>query len=547
MTGAEYIVSFLQRKKVTTVFGYPGATVLELYDALGKADEIRHILVRHEQGAVFAASGYAKASGKPGVCIATSGPGAVNLTTGIAEAYLDSVPLFVITGQVDTASIGRDAFQEADIMGITIPITKHNYLIKEIDALPRCLEEAWRIATQGRRGPVLIDIARNVLEGDIPALPMTDAVLPRSRTDDYLLSSQTEALQKAIGSSYRPLLLAGGGVAADDASLLLSRFAQESGIPVATTLMGMGIMLDRTAGDRLLLLGMTGRYGTQAAREALSQCDLLIAVGTRFSDRTIADFDAFSRSRTIIHCDIDPAEISKNVTADIGITCPAHTFLRALCEMQRGGAFSAHTDAWRAWTSQLRAVKQHSALSQDPTRLTCEEIISRIDAAQALTRDAVYVSDVGEFQMTAARILEPRLTRGFLTSGGLGAMGFGLPAAIGAAFARTEDARQIIALCGDGGFQMSMQELATLHQVPLPVKLFLFDNRAMQMIERMQDAHYSGRHTASSLADNPDFDVIATAYGLSCRRLTIRDRSHLQAEIAAILASEESMLIHCFC
>ncbi len=547
MTGAQYIVRFLCQKGIHTIFGYPGATVLGLYDAIAAEPQITHVLTRHEQGAVFAASGYAKASGIPGVCIATSGPGAVNLTTGIAEAYLDSVPLLIFTGQVETGSIGRDAFQEADIMGITIPVTKHNYLIKTAEALPRCLEEAWRICTQGRRGPVLIDIARDILDGEIEVPQTIDAVLPRKRSNDYVLSSQLGALRRAIAGSFRPLILAGGGVSADGASTLLATFAAESGIPIVTTLMGMGIRIDRATERGLCrpphLLGMAGRYGNHAANEALSQCDLLLAIGTRFSDRTIPDFAAFSRSRTIIHCDIDPAEISKNVQADIGITCSATVFLEALLSMQRESALSASSKTWDAWNAQL-----HAAFSR-PTyehvgKLKVGEVMQEIDTLEEELQDAVYVSDVGDFQMTAARVIEPRFERGFLTSGGLGAMGFGLPAAIGTSFSASSQIRQIIAFCGDGGLQMSIAELATLHAAKRPIKIFLFNNHALRMIEQMQDQRYE-RRIASSLEDNPDFEMIGAAYGLPVVRLDQNSRETLSDTIRQILRCDQSMLVHC--
>ena len=539
MNGAEYTVQFLIDKGADTVFGYPGATVLSLYDAIARRpDAPRHILTRHEQGAVFAASGYAKASGRTGVCIATSGPGAVNLTTGIADAYLDSTPLLILTGQVDTASIGRDAFQEADIMGITIPITKHNYLVKRVEDLPRCLEEAWRIASDGRRGPVLVDIARNVFEADCPPLrDHASVILPRSRVNAYSLTGQIDQIREAVGSAYRPVLLAGGGVVSARASEKLSAFARASGIPVVTTLMGMGIVLDRTVN----LYGMAGMYGSRAANAALAQSDLVIAVGTRFSDRTIGSFSHFARSRTIIHCDIDPAEISKNVTADIGVICGAGRFLDALLE---AGAMPDPA-AIAAWNASLRPLKSRHQITIHPDRLSGWEIMRLLDNAGQRRRDALYVSDVGDFQMAAARELEPLRERGFITSGGLGAMGFGLPAAIGASFAAPDDVRQILLLCGDGGFQMTLPELATLRQAPRPVKLFLFDNSALRMIVKMQDNRFEGRRFASSLADNPDFCQIAGAYGIPSVTIDVTRRDTLARDIDAVLDAPVSTLVHC--
>lgn len=536
MTGAEYIIDFLIRRGVDTVFGYPGVAVLELYDALGKSP-LRHILVRHEQGAVFAASGYARTSGRIGVAVATSGPGAVNLATGIADAYLDSVPLLAITGQVESSAIGRDAFQEADIMGMTLPVTKHNYLVRDIKNLPRSLEEAYKIALSDRCGPVLIDITKDVLAADIDESIAVKPNLPRKRENEYPLSDALPQIKSALAASKRPLILAGGGVVSGGASHSLTNFARKSGIPIVTTLMGMGILV----GDGVELYGMTGVYGNRAARAALDGCDLAIAVGCRFSDRTVSDFKRFERSRTIIHCDCDPAEINKNCTADIAAVCGADAFLDALSDAE----IEYDRPAIEGWKSSLSPLKAKHVITEHPNRLSNWEILRAIDTLEAERRDALYVSDVGDFQMSAARELEPRFERGFITSGGLGAMGFGLPAAIGASYSRPNGVKNIVLLCGDGGFQMTMPELSTLKAAPLPIKVFIFDNSSLRMIKNAQLRDYGGATVDSALIGNPDFSMIAAAYDIKSAVLDMNDRAALSEKINALLDIEESVIIDC--
>ncbi len=539
MTGAEFVVSFLKAHGVDNIFCYPGVAVLELFDALGRSD-INHILVRHEQGAVFAASGYARISGRVGVCIATSGPGAVNLTTGITDANLDSVPLLVITGQVESGSIGRDAFQEADIMGITLPVTKHNYLIRNPSQLCNALEEAWNIASKGRCGPVLVDITRDVLEAELGEIsPAGKAVLPRSRKNQYPIENALPEIKKAVEESYRPVILAGGGVVAAGASQSLSDFAAMTGIPVVSTLMGMGTV----TGKDVHMFGMTGIYGGNAAKSALVQCDLCIAVGCRFSDRTIADFRSFGRRRMIIHCDIDPAEINKNLNADIAVVEDAGVFFSVLHEYMREADIDR--EAFARWNEQLTAEKSKHEIVLHENRLSNWEILRTIDELEALRHDACYVSDVGDFQMSAARELEPRFERGFITSGGLGAMGFGLPAAVGASFGAPDGVRNIVLLCGDGGFQMSVQELSTLKKAKLPVIIFIFDNSALRMIKNKQDRYYEGRYVDSVFTDNPDFSLIGRAYGIKTICCGVEQRQRLKEIFNEVLDSGENMIVIC--
>ncbi len=535
MTGAEFVVDFLKKMQTDTVFCYPGVAVLELFDALGKSD-INHVLVRHEQGAVFAASGYARASGKVGVCIATSGPGAVNLTTGITDANLDSVPLLVITGQVDSASIGRDAFQEADIMGITLPVTKHNYLVKDKRQLRAVLAEAYKIASCHRCGPVLVDITKDVLSSEIDDEGEISSPLPRKRRNEYTLDRALPEIEKAIKESYRPVILAGGGVVASGCSDKLAEFSQKSGIPVIVTLMGMGIVL----GDDVKLYGMTGVYGNKAAQTALWQSDLCIAVGCRFSDRTVSDFARFESSRMIIHSDVDPAEINKNLRADIAAVCDAGEFFDALLSL---GA-KPDASSLELWVSQLDALKTKHFIEKHAHRLSNWEIVRNLDECAKERGDSVFVCDVGDFQMATAREIEPIFERGFITSGGLGAMGFGLPAAIGASMSAGE-AKQVILLAGDGGFQMSMQELSTVKKAKKPIKIFIFDNSALRMIVNKQNSLYGGNCVDSHLSDNPDFALIAEAYGIDHVTLDVSCRESVKQKIADILSSDVHTIVCC--
>jgi acetolactate synthase-1/2/3 large subunit len=548
--GSEFIVDFLLRQGVRTVFGYPGAPLLELYEAIRKNNEsgdekLNHILVRHEQGAAFAACGYARATGFPGVCIATSGPGAINLATGIADADLDSVPMLIITGQVGVAEIGRDAFQEADIMGMTIPITKHNYLVKKPELLAPTLEEAWRVLSTGRKGPVLVDISLDVLSAEITdrreTLGRHGDILPRIRENGIPLSVQLPKIAAQLSHAYRPLILAGGGVVSGEASAELSRFAAKYSIPVVVTLPGMGLILDR----RVNMLGLTGRFGTPAANAAMDQCDIVIACGTRFSDRTVADFDRFARSHFIIHCDIDYAEISKNVKADLPVVSDAREFFASLCECE----INYDPAARESWNEQLRAIKQRTkAPAEEPeSRLSCAEVLRALDVVGCERRDCVYIADVGSHQMTAAQRLMPIFERGFITSGGLGAMGFGLPAACGASVALSEwempgDPKQIVLICGDGGFQMTAQELSTLACAPMPIKIFIIDNRSLGMISEYQKSRFGGNVFESELK-NPDFVGIGRAYGIESKSIDVSCRASLADEIRDILSFPNHMLI----
>lgn len=533
MTGAEYTAAFLREHSAGPVFGYPGANILPLTDAIGRAG-VGFVTVRHEQGAVHAAAGFAKASGKTGVCIATSGPGATNLVTGIADAYLDSTPLLVITGQVPTRDIGRDAFQEADIMGVTIPVSKHNYLIRDSRALAPSLTEAWEIAGSGRMGPVLIDIAADVLEGEL-APAEKNVSLPRIRRNPFTAEKCISSAARAFAQAQRPLVLAGGGVAAAGASGLLSRFCAENGIPAVTTMMGKNACL-----RGCVSLGMAGRYGRYSANAALAGCDLLIASGVRFSDRTIDDFSFFGSGRIIVHNDADAAEIGKNVPAHYAAVCGADEFFERLLALR--GAFPGISPDW---IPSLRSEEELEDEGAACGALTDREIMRVLEGVLPPDGNTVIVTDVGDSQVAAARELSVRRSRGFVTSGGLGAMGFGLPAALGAAYSlRGEPDARVFLVVGDGGFQMTVEELAELRMSPVPVKIMLFDNNALGMIEDIQDERYGGRHYASHPEGNPDFSLIAAAYSLSYTRADAADRGRLAKIIGSFTASEKTEILH---
>ena len=534
MNGAAYLIRFLKNKNVDTVFGYPGATLLQVYEELEHSG-IRHILMRHEQGCIHAACGYAKASGRVGVCLATSGPGATNLVTGIADASLDSVPLLVVTGQVMSDHIGRDAFQEADIMGITIPVTKHNFLVKTPDRLAKCLEEGWNIADSGRKGPVLVDITRDVFECDFNHSPPLKIAYPRPRANSFLLSSAFSDLKREWESARRPILLAGGGVIGGSGEEDMYSFLRASGIPLVTTLMCKGIVPP----SGVDYLGMVGMFGDMRANRALDAADLVIASGIRFSDRTIPDFQDFSRRHRVFHNDIDQAEIGKNVRADGAAVCDSGVFFRALIEEDFPASFCNRG----GWENQLPPVEKGRYIPPSD-RLSCREILESINRIGKKRGGQIYVTDVGNHQMSAALELENLVKRGFITSGGLGVMGFCLPAAIGASLVDRQEDR-IVALCGDGGFQMTLQETASLRYAGKPIKLFVFDNGELGMIEKMQKRKFGKSGFASTLDGNPDFCLLAEAYGIASIRLDVSSRMHLDEKIGSILEEDGHVLVHC--
>lgn len=509
LTGAQMVLACLEAENVEVIFGFPGGAVLTLYDEIFKKG-IRHILTRHEQGAAHAADGYARASGKPGVVIATSGPGATNLVTGIATAYMDSIPLVAITGQVATPFIGTDAFQEADITGITMPITKHNYLVKDLEELPCILKEAFHVANTGRKGPVLIDLPKDLQarEGDFsyPARVELSSYKPTYEGHPGQIARAANAIKKA----YRPLIYAGGGVISSGAHEELLELSRSLSIPVTTTLTGMG----GVPGDYEYFLGMPGMHGTYAANNAINESDLLIAIGVRFDDRVTGKLETFAPRAQVIHIDIDPAEIGKNVAAHIPIVGDVKLILKELLKRLQ----SAGIQDTRPWRATVLGWKTSNPLRyrQEPGSLKPQFVIEEL--YRLTGGEAIVTTDVGQHQMWAAQYYQVKKPRTLISSGGLGTMGFGFPAAIGAQIACPE--KQVICIAGDGSFQMNSQELATAVYYKIPVKVAIINNQYLGMVRQWQKFFYEGRYAHSSLAGSPDFVKLAEAYGASGFRVT---------------------------
>lgn len=540
MNGAELIVDFLTRKGVTQAFGYPGGPVIVLYEAIHKAG-FPHILTRHEQGAVHAAEGYAKITGIPGVCIATSGPGATNLVTGLADAYLDSVPLLAITGAVARKSTGKDAFQEADITGVTQPVTKYNYLVMDPEELMPALEEAWALTTHGRPGPVLVNVPKDILAMEIPEASGKTQKYVRHRPAKIRTQSMAGKVYAALSKCRRPLLLAGGGcVISKGGTADLIAFAESMGIPVATTLMGKGAVAD----SHPLYLGNLGMHGTPQANIALGTCDLLMAVGTRFSDRIVGDPELYNKSsdRIIIHVDIDPAEIGKNIRVDIEIEDDAANFFEAMLATRPATDFAA---GWQDWLrlladKKIRYIELKNEMYKAGSPLPPQYVIHTV--AEALKgHNPIVVTDVGQHQMFTAQHYPIESPRSFITSGGLGTMGFGLPAAIGASSADT--GRTTVLFTGDGGFQMTIQELGLLAKLKLPVKIFIMDNGCLGMVRQWQELFFNGHYSQTILDSNPDFIKIAEAYGIPAGMAS--DGPTLERQVQLALEAEGPYITHC--
>ena len=510
LSGAEILIECLRKEKVEVVFGDPGGAVLPIYDVLYDAD-IRHVLVRHEQGAAHAADGYARATGRPGVCIATSGPGATNLVTGLATAYMDSVPIVAVTGQVATSMIGRDSFQEADITGITMPITKHNYLVKSTKDLARVVKEAFHIATTGRPGPVLIDLPKDVSIGTAE-FRYTDSVdLPGYKPTYEGHVKQIRELARAIETSQKPVLYVGGGVVSSGASDALRKIAETQEIPVVATLMGLSAF--PTAHP--LSLGMLGMHGTGYANLAVTECDLLIAVGARFDDRVTGRIETFAPNARVAHVDIDPAEIGKNVRFDIPIVGDAKRVLEALIPLLEPKTRQDWLERIRAWRRDwpLGYTKTGDGI---PPQYVVEQISELTDG------EAIIATEVGQNQMWAAQYYRFKRPRSFITSGGLGTMGFGLPAAIGAQIGQPD--RLVVDIAGDGSFQMNIQELATAVQYGIPVKIAILNTGHLGMVRQWQEMVHNRRYSATVLSHNPDFVGIAKAYGAKGFRVEREDQ-----------------------
>lgn len=513
ISGSEILLRSLLLEGVDCVFGYPGGAVLYIYDAMHGNPDFNHVLTRHEQGAIHAADGYARASGKVGVCIATSGPGATNLVTGIATAYMDSVPLVVITGNVMSTLIGSDAFQEADITGITMPITKHSYLVRNVDDLARTIHEAFHIANTGRKGPVLIDIPKDVSAHKTLFKPVNEVSIrgynPTINPNKY----QLDKMIKAISEAERPIILAGGGVVYSGAHEELLEFVTKTQIPITTTLLGLGGF---PSGNELWL-GMPGMHGTYTANTSLQTADLLINIGARFDDRVTGKLSGFAPLAKIVHIDIDPAEIGKNVPTDIPIVGDVKTVLTLANKL---AIRADKADAWRAKLSASKA-KYPFGYKDSETELKPQWVVQLIH--ETTEGDAIVTTDVGQHQMWAAQYYPFNKPRSWVTSGGLGTMGFGFPSAIGAQMANPD--RVVVSINGDGGMQMCAQELAICAINNIPVKVVIINNQVLGMVRQWQELIHENRFSHIDLAGSPDFVKLAEAYGVRGFRASNKDEA----------------------
>jgi len=499
LTGAQALIKSLKREGVEVIFGFPGGVVLPIYDCLYDCKAIRHILVRHEQGAAHAADGYARATGKVGVCLATSGPGATNLVTGIANAYMDSIPIVAITGQVRTTVLGKDAFQEADITGITMPITKHNFLLKNSKDVPEVVAEAFHIAGTGRPGPVLIDIPMDVSLGQLDYKPIKSVEIPSYKPTTTGHPLQIKKAAKAIAAAERPVFYVGGGAITSGASPELVELSERTHILVATTLLGKGAIPETHPHS----LGMLGMHGTAYANYAVAHCDLLIAVGARFDDRVTGKLDAFAKKAKVIHIDIDPAEIGKTVHVDIPIVGDCRTILRQLLE---------HVEPRQEteWNEQImRWRKEYPLQYGSGAALYPQYVIEQI--WEVTGGDAIIATGVGQHQMWAAQFYKCRYPRQFLSSGGLGTMGYGLPAGIGAQIGRPD--KIVFVIDGDGSIQMNIQEVMTAVMHKVPVKVAIMNNQYLGMVRQWQELFWNRRYSGVDISAQPDFVKLAEAYG----------------------------------
>jgi acetolactate synthase-1/2/3 large subunit len=514
LKGSQILIETLRQEGVDVIFGYPGGRVIDIYDELHKSN-FNHILVRHEQGAVHAADGYARASGKVGVALVTSGPGASNTVTGVANAYLDSIPIVVFTGQVSTNLIGTDAFQEVDIVGITRPCTKHNFQIRRVDEVARIIQEAFHIARSGRPGPVLVDLPSDVMSAVTEYAPLTPIVKDLDTSASKPDSKKNLYVLELLNESKRPLLLIGGGVILGKASEELREFARRTRIPVTSTLMGLGAF----PGSDPAWLGMLGMHGTYYANMAISQCDLLIAIGMRFDDRVTGKIETFASKAKIVHIDIDPSSINKNVMIDVPIIADSKTALQSLNQALTKNNFAVSDDQRKPWFDQIDEWKRNVPL----TYCKSDSVIKPqfvIEKLYELTKHSktIITTEVGQNQMWAAQFYTYDVPNTFLSSGGLGTMGYGFPAAIGAQLARPD--YLVIDIAGDGSIQMNIQELATAVQYKIPVKILILNNGFLGMVRQWQELFYDKRYSHTDMTHAPDFVKVAEAYGLTGLRAT---------------------------
>lgn len=501
--GAQIFLECLKKEKVKVIFGYPGGSVLDIYDALYDS-KLKHLMTRHEQGAVHAADGYARATGDVGVCLVTSGPGATNTVTGLATAYMDSIPIVVFTGQVPTKLIGNDAFQEADIVGISRPCTKHNYLVEKTEDLPRVIKEAFHIARSGRSGPVLVDLPKDILGKEIEFKP-AEKVEIRGYKPTYKGNvRQIERVLDEVSKAKKPVIYAGGGVILSDASKELREFAKKTNIPVTMTLMGLGCF----PGTDPMSLGMIGMHGTFRANMAVTNCDLLIAIGARFDDRITGDINAFASYAKIVHIDIDPTSISKNIPVDIPVVGDVKEILKSALGILKEK--KVKKPGRKKWFNDIKVWRDKHSLDYKMKEIIKPQYV--VEKIYEVTKgDCIITTEVGQNQMWAAQYFNYDKPRTLLTSGGLGTMGYGFPAAIGAQVAFPK--KTVIDIAGDGSIQMNIQELATAVEYNLPVKIAILNNYSLGMVRQWQQLFYDRRYSHSTFTRHPDFVKLAEAYG----------------------------------
>lgn len=525
---AEALVQCLQKEGVNLVFGYPGGNILPVYDALYNSN-IKHVLVRHEQGAVHMADGFARATGKVGVCIATSGPGATNLVTGIATAYMDSIPLVIFTGQVPTTMVGTDSFQEVDIIGITMPITKHNYLVKDARQLPAIIKQAFHIARTGRPGPVLIDLPKNILQTEIDFVYPAEVTLRGYHPQTEVAENKIINAADMINQSKAPIIYCGGGIINSDAHVELLTLAEKANIPVTTTLMGLGGFPE----DHPLSLGMLGLHGTRYANNAICSSDLIIALGARFDDRVTGEYAKFASQAKFIHIDIDPAEIDKNVRVHLSMIGDIKKTLIKLLPL-------VNSKSNQPWLEKINTWKKELPLRYEQSGELKPQFI--IETISSMTKgEAIIVTDVGQHQMWAAQYGKYLKPRTFISSGGLGTMGYGFPAAIGAKIGAPD--KEVFLITGDGSFQMNMQEYATALEQNCPIKIILFNNNRLGMVRQLQEFYCDKRYMGVDFSANPDFVKFALVY--NTLGLRVEQPNELAEALEQIIASDKPAILDC--
>ena len=530
ISGAEALMRALVDEGVDVIFGYPGGSIIPIYDALyDYKDKLHHILTRHEQGAAHAAEGYARATGRVGVCFATSGPGATNLVTGIADAMLDSVPVVFITGQVGTSMLGSDAFQETDVIGVTIPITKWNYQVTKADEIPEVIARAFRIASSGRPGPVVIDVTK---DAQVSKTTYKAAALEDEEIQFAPQNEQLEEAAELINSAEKPLIFAGHGIHIAHAEEEFKQFVEKTGIPVGFTFHGLSTL----PYSHPLNMGMLGMHGNYGLNMLSNEADLVIAIGMRFDDRVTMKLSGYLSKAKIIHIEIDPAEIDKNVKIDVPLVMDAKTAITSLMPLVEQKSHSEWLAEFAVYTAIEQEKVTEGAIHPTTEQLRMTEVVHRV--SELTNGEALVVTDVGQHQMAAAKYYDFKRSDSFISSGGLGTMGFGLPAALGAAFAKQD--RPLLLFIGDGGFQMTIQELATIAEHKLPVKVILLNNSFLGMVRQWQDLFYHKRYSSVEM-HNPDFVAISRGFGLASEKVS--DRAGLDAALERMLASKEGFVL----